>query len=163
MSSHVEQDDWHCYQCGAELTNPTRRKHAGVFWCIPHFESAVQSEDPLAVTRTGAAPRAESPATESTVDLPIAAFLRLLAWLQIIGGVIGSIWLWSAVASVPRYSTFSPDVPLGSEFSPMGAVIAGAVLVQGLVTGALLLAASIGVNDLRATRNCVQALSRSAS
>jgi len=60
--------------------------------------------------------------------------LKFFAWLDLIGGIIGSIWVWAELGTrrVPGYYSLT-------ETTPLGIVIGFAVLLQGMFVCALFL------------------------
>lgn len=89
----------------------------------------------------------------SVTDLPIAVALRVLAWIEIVAGLLGGIWLWNTIGYVANQDYSSIRNP-----SPVGIGISLAVILQGIIVGTLFLAASIAINDLRSTRDHLSAL-----
>jgi hypothetical protein len=143
----------HCHDCGVELSSNPRQLE-GRLLCEAHYHTAKLGAPGRA---NAATPISAREAALRDANMGITSILRLFAWLMLIAGVVGGLWLWSTIAYVPRVSPFG-NVQLGSDFNPAGAAIAFTVIAQGVLWCVLLLAVSIAVNDARTAKDGVRAL-----
>lgn len=87
----------------------------------------------------------ESPAR----DGPIGA-LRVFAWLDLVGGIVGAVLIWNAIGSIDVPSTLGVDV--SHQTNPVGILLSLGLLAQGVFLWALFLVIAGAAEDLAAMR-----------